>query len=41
MRQYQYLIIGSGLAGDAAARGIRELDPTGIPNRFFLTSIFV
>jgi 3-phenylpropionate/trans-cinnamate dioxygenase ferredoxin reductase component len=29
MRQYQYLIIGSGLAGDAAARGIRELDPTG------------
>ena len=29
MRQYQYLIIGGGLAGDAAVRGIRELDPIG------------
>lgn len=29
MQQYKYLIIGGGLAGDAAARGIRELDPQG------------
>jgi hypothetical protein len=29
MRQYQYLIIGGRLTGDAAARGIRELDPIG------------
>ena len=29
MRQYQYLIIGGGLAGDAAGSGIRELDPIG------------
>jgi 3-phenylpropionate/trans-cinnamate dioxygenase ferredoxin reductase subunit len=26
---YKYLIIGGGLAGDAATRGIRELDPQG------------
>jgi NADPH-dependent 2,4-dienoyl-CoA reductase/sulfur reductase-like enzyme len=26
---YKYLIIGGGLAGDAATRGIRELDPEG------------
>jgi 3-phenylpropionate/trans-cinnamate dioxygenase ferredoxin reductase component len=26
MKQYKYLIIGGGLAGDAATRGIRELD---------------
>ena len=29
MKQYKYLIIGGGLAGDAATRGIRELDPDG------------
>jgi 3-phenylpropionate/trans-cinnamate dioxygenase ferredoxin reductase component len=29
MNKYQYLIVGGGLAGDAAARGIRELDPNG------------
>src|SRR5512140_982354 len=29
MKHYQYLIIGGGLAGDAAVRGIRELDPEG------------
>src|SRR5574341_429958 len=29
MKHYQYLIIGGGLAGDAAVRGIRELDADG------------
>jgi NADPH-dependent 2,4-dienoyl-CoA reductase/sulfur reductase-like enzyme len=29
MKQYQYLIIGGGLTGDAAVRGIRELDTEG------------
>lgn len=29
MRHYKYLIIGGGLAGDAAVRGIRELDADG------------
>ena len=29
MNFYKYLIIGGGLAGDAATRGIRELDPQG------------
>lgn len=29
MKHYQYLIIGGGLTGEAAARGIRELDPLG------------
>lgn len=29
MKHYQYLIIGGGLAGDAAARGIRELNANG------------
>jgi len=29
MKQYKYLIIGGGLAGDGAARGIRELDQDG------------
>src|SRR5512140_1482940 len=29
MKHYQYLIIGGGLAGDAAVRGIRELDAEG------------
>ena len=29
MKHYQYLIVGGGLAGDAAVRGIRELDATG------------
>src|SRR5512142_1519475 len=29
MKHYKYLIIGGGLAGDAAVRGIRELDANG------------
>lgn len=29
MKHYQYLIIGGGLTGDAAVRGIRELDKEG------------
>jgi NADPH-dependent 2,4-dienoyl-CoA reductase/sulfur reductase-like enzyme len=29
MKHYKYLIIGGGLAGDAAAQGIRELDAEG------------
>ena len=29
MKQYKYLIIGGGLAGDAATKGIRELDTEG------------
>ena len=29
MKQYKYLIIGGGLAGDAATRGIREVDVEG------------
>ena len=29
MTHYKYLIIGGGLAGDGATRGIRELDPDG------------
>ena len=29
MKHYRYLIIGGGLAGDAAVRGIRELDADG------------
>jgi 3-phenylpropionate/trans-cinnamate dioxygenase ferredoxin reductase component len=29
MKHYQYLIIGGGLTGDAAVRGIRELDTDG------------
>lgn len=29
MKHYKYLIIGGGLAGDGATRGIRELDPEG------------
>ena len=29
MKQYKYLIIGGGLAGDGATRGIRELDAEG------------
>lgn len=29
MNQYKYLIIGGGLAADAATKGIRELDPQG------------
>jgi len=29
MKHYRYLIIGGGLAGDAAARGIREMDSEG------------
>jgi NADPH-dependent 2,4-dienoyl-CoA reductase/sulfur reductase-like enzyme len=29
MTQYTYVSIGGGMTGDAAAQGIRELDPTG------------
>jgi 3-phenylpropionate/trans-cinnamate dioxygenase ferredoxin reductase component len=29
MANYKYLIIGGGMTADAAARGIRELDPSG------------
>lgn len=29
MKQYKYLIIGGGLAGDGATQGIREHDPDG------------
>ena len=29
MKHYKYLIIGGGMTGDAAVRGIRELDPDG------------
>src|ERR1041384_1748317 len=29
MKHYKYLIIGGGLAGDAATKGIRELDSEG------------
>jgi len=29
MKHYKYLIVGGGLAGDAAARGVRELDADG------------
>src|SRR5688572_16575810 len=29
MKHYKYLIIGGGLAGDGATRGIRELDAEG------------
>jgi NADPH-dependent 2,4-dienoyl-CoA reductase/sulfur reductase-like enzyme len=29
MTRYTYLIIGGGMTGDAATRGIRELDPSG------------
>jgi 3-phenylpropionate/trans-cinnamate dioxygenase ferredoxin reductase component len=29
MARYKYLIVGSGMTGDSAVRGIRELDPEG------------
>ena len=29
MADYQYLIIGGGMTADAAATGIREVDPVG------------
>jgi 3-phenylpropionate/trans-cinnamate dioxygenase ferredoxin reductase component len=29
MKDYKYLIVGGGMTGDAAVRGIRELDPDG------------
>ena len=29
MPHYQYLIVGGGMAGDAAVRGIRQSDPQG------------
>ena len=29
MKHYQYLIVGGGLTGDAAVRGIREMDAAG------------
>jgi NADPH-dependent 2,4-dienoyl-CoA reductase/sulfur reductase-like enzyme len=34
MKQYKYLIIGGGLAGDAATKGIRELDSEGAIGMF-------
>lgn len=34
MDHYNYLIIGGGLTGDSAARGIRELDPNGAIGMF-------
>ncbi|HSE53782.1 MAG TPA: NAD(P)/FAD-dependent oxidoreductase, partial [Gemmatimonadales bacterium] len=30
MPHYRYLIVGGGMAADAAVRGIRELDPDGV-----------
>lgn len=38
MKHYLYLIIGGGLTGDAAARGIRELDPLGSIGMFTMES---
>jgi NADPH-dependent 2,4-dienoyl-CoA reductase/sulfur reductase-like enzyme len=29
MKRYDYIIVGAGMTGDAAVRGIRELDPNG------------
>src|SRR5258705_8738745 len=29
MTRYKYVIVGGGMTGDAAAQGIRELDPSG------------
>ncbi len=29
MNNYKYLIIGGGMTADAAAKGIREIDPEG------------
>src|SRR5438128_1149734 len=29
MAKYKYLIIGGGMTGDAAAKGIRKVDPNG------------
>ena len=29
MKQYEYLIVGSGMTGDAAVKGIREIDEQG------------
>ncbi len=34
MANYKYLIIGAGMTGDAAVRGIRELDSTGTIGMF-------
>src|SRR5215213_4815903 len=34
MKDYQYLVIGGGLAGDAAVRGIREVDTVGAIGMF-------
>ncbi len=34
MKHYKYLIVGGGLAGDAATKGIRELDPEGTIGMF-------
>lgn len=36
MKHYRYLIIGGGLTGDAAVRGIRESDPEGSIGMFSL-----
>ena len=38
MKHYKYLIIGGGLTGDAAARGIRELDAEGSIGMFSMES---
>jgi NADPH-dependent 2,4-dienoyl-CoA reductase/sulfur reductase-like enzyme len=38
MKHYKYLIIGGGLTGDAAARGIRELDTNGSIGMFSMES---
>ena len=38
MKHYQYLIIGGGLTGDAAVKGIRELDEQGSIGMFSMES---
>jgi len=38
MKNYRYLIVGGGLTGDAAARGIRELDADGSIGMFSMES---
>ena len=38
MKHYKYLIIGGGLTGDAAVRGIRELDSEGSIGMFSMAA---